>query len=78
MLKQLSVALTVSMIIGAPAFAACKPACPKGDTCRYDSTKTPKYWCESKDDGGLLDIGKKPLEIQGSGLPQSNGDKLNK
>jgi len=30
------------------ASAGCNPACKSGETCRYDSTKDPEYWCEAK------------------------------
>lgn len=37
------------------AQAACKPKCPQGVSCRYDSTKKPAYWC---DNGGSSKSGK--------------------
>ena len=50
MKTKLSLALLVVtasvMLISGAAHAGCKPACKKGEVCRYDSTKKPSFWCE--------------------------------
>lgn len=46
--SMLLLAVTITAVLSAGvAYAGCNPKCPKGVSCRYDSTKKPTHWCDS-------------------------------
>jgi len=40
-----SASMVGATLVPATSFADCSPACSGGDVCRYDSTRSPQFYC---------------------------------
>lgn len=58
--------------VSAPAFADCSPACVSPDVCRYDSTRSPQFFCASPNSrfkGGPGGVATTPRSVAGGTAP---------
>lgn len=62
----LGVSMTFLSASYANAALKCDPTCKTGETCRYDSTKTPVHYCEKNKAVKSKGMTKKPSTTQGS------------
>lgn len=62
-------ALFASGGVSLPSFADCSPACVSPDVCRYDSTRSPQFFCASPNSrfkGGAGGIATTPRSVAGA------------